>query len=193
MSAPWQPVLDFWFHAPEHPDYLQTRVEWFQKNPDFDESIRQQFGALVQQAVAGGLREWEADTQGALARVLLLDQFTRNIWRDTAQAFAGDHEALALALRLIERGADATLASTARPFVYMPLMHAEDLALQERCVALFQALAAADARHASGLDYAIRHRDIIARFGRFPHRNRQLGRQSTPEEAQFLTQPNSGF
>ncbi len=193
MNQPWLPILDFWFLPAGHAMHLRSRPEWFQKNAELDRAIQDRFGVLVQDAVAGGLQAWEAEPQGALARLLLLDQFTRNIWRGTAQAFAGDAQAVETALKLIEQGADQGMAVVQRQFVYMPLMHAEDLALQEQCVVLFQALAAQDPSQNGGLDFAIRHRDIVARFGRFPHRNQQLGRPSTPQEAVFLTEPNSGF
>lgn len=193
MSQPWQQVLDFWFLPPGHPQYLRARVEWFEKNPGFDRDIRENFGELVEEAVAGGLTSWHAEPRGALARLLLLDQFTRNIWRDTARAFAGDKQAVTLALQLIAQGSDQALEAIERQFVYLPLMHAEDLALQEQCVALYRSLAQQHPSLAGSLDFAIRHRDIIERFGRFPHRNRQLERQSSAEEAEFLTQPGSGF
>jgi len=193
MSRPWQDVLDFWFLAPDDPGYLKTRAEWFQKNAAFDDAIRQRFGHLVEQAVAGGLQEWQSEPQGALARVLLLDQFTRNIWRDTDRAFAGDGQALALAQSMIASGADKTLSTAEAQFIYLPLMHAEDLPTQEQCVALYTDLAARDPAQANALDFAVQHRDIIARFGRFPHRNGQLGRTSTAQEIEFLTQPGSSF
>lgn len=193
MNRPWQPVLDFWFLPEDHPGHLQVRSEWFRKDPGFDESIRTRFGTLVESAVSGALAEWEQTAKGALARVLLLDQFTRNIWRGTSRAFAGDMQALDLARRMLARGDDCSMSAVERQFAYLPFMHAEDLPSQEQSVALYQALAAGHPEHADTLDFAIRHRDIIARFGRFPHRNEQLGRRSTPEELVFLTQPGSGF
>jgi len=193
MMQPWQPVLDFWFLPDGHPDHLRIRTEWFQKDAAFDETIRTQFGALVENAVSGGLAEWEQTPQGALAKVLVLDQFTRNIWRDTALAFAGDTHALGLARQLLAQGHDQSMAAVERQFAYLPFMHAEDLPNQEQSVALYQALAAAHPEHASSLHFAVRHRDIIAQFGRFPHRNAQLGRPSTPDEIAFLAQPGSGF
>ena len=190
---PWQTVLDFWFLPPGHPGHLQARPEWFQKDAAFDAAIRTEFGPLVDTAVAGGLTQWESTPRGCLARLLLLDQFTRNIWRGTARAFAGDAQALDLAQALLARGHDSSMAPVERQFVYLPLMHAENLACQNTSVALYQALAAVDPEQAGALDFAIRHRDIIERFGRFPHRNEQLGRPSTPDEAVFLAQPGSGF
>lgn len=193
MTSPWQPVLDFWFLPQGHPGHLRIRPEWFQKSAEFDEAVRSRFGALVDGAVSGALTEWEQTAPGALARVLLLDQFTRHIWRGTARAFAGDAQALDLARRLLAQSHGRSMAAVERQFAYLPFMHAEDLPSQEQSVALYQALAAEHPEHAGSLDFAIRHRDIIARFGRFPHRNEQLGRRSTPQELAFLTQPGSGF
>jgi uncharacterized protein (DUF924 family) len=193
MTQPWQAVLDFWFLPAGHPDHLRVRTEWFRKDPAFDETIRARFGALVDSAVSGGLAGWGQTPQGALAEILVLDQFTRNIWRDTARAFAGDAQALELARDLVARGHDRAMAAVERQFAYLPFMHAEDLPDQERSVELYQTLAGAHPEHLGTLDFAVRHRDIIARFGRFPHRNAQLGRPGTPEEVAFLAQPGSGF
>lgn len=181
-------VLDFWFGAPP----LQARAEWFQKDAAFDERIREKFGATVDQALAGPLG-WGDDALPRLAEIVVLDQFPRNLFRGQARAFAGDARARALALQVIDAGQDAELHPRQRSFAYLPLEHAEDLALQDRSVALFQALADADASLAGALDYAQRHRDIIRRFGRFPHRNPALGRASTAAEAEYLSQPGTGF
>lgn len=181
-------VLDFWFGAPP----LQARAEWFRKDPVFDERIRAQFGAVVERALAGPLG-WGDDALARLAEVIVLDQFPRNLFRGEARAFAGDPRARTLALQMIDAGQDAELHPRQRSFVYLPLEHAEDLALQDRSVALFQALADADADLADALDYAERHRDVIRRFGRFPHRNAALGRHSTAAEADYLSQPGAGF
>ncbi|HEX5394276.1 MAG TPA: DUF924 family protein [Rhodocyclaceae bacterium] len=186
-------VLDFWFLTPDQPGYGKPRVEWFRKDAAFDEAIRARFGGLITEALAGGLRDWCATAEGALAYILVLDQFTRNVFRDTTEAFAGDALNLAAAVDALDRGFDMTLPPLRRWFVYMPLEHAEDVAMQDRCVALFTALAAEDGAFADALDYAVRHRDIVARFGRFPHRNAVLGRASTPEEIEFLTLPGSRF
>jgi uncharacterized protein (DUF924 family) len=179
-------VLDFWFGAPP----FVSRPEWFRKDPAFDETIRGRFGALVDAAIDGRLG-WGREDR--LAEILLLDQFPRNLFRGQARAFAGDARARALALALIDEGADAALHLLQRWFVYLPLEHAEDLGLQDRCVALCAALAAASPEMASMLDYAERHRDVIRRFGRFPHRNAALGRASTPDEVAYLATPGSGF
>ena len=190
--APWQPVLDFWFLPPEDPQHGTSRPEWWRKDQAFDAAIHAQFGPLIERAVAGGLTEWDRDTHGALARIVVLDQFTRNTFRDTPRAFSGDRLAQAAALAMIESGRDRLLNPVERWFVYMPLQHAENLELQERAVGLFSALSK-DPEFEGTLDYAVRHRDIIARFRRFPHRNRILGRISTPEEVDFLKEPGSSF
>ncbi|MDR3452830.1 MAG: DUF924 domain-containing protein [Rhodoferax sp.] len=197
-------ILDFWFA-----DGLtlgwpsrDLSVQWFGADAALDRQIDQQFGPWVRLALAGGLQGWEQDaapgatpasTPGGtrLALILLLDQFSRNMFRGTAQAFAGDARAQQLVSEALAQGLDARLPWIARVFLYMPLMHAEHLALQEECVRRFSALAAQvpavlQARIASHLDFARQHRDIIIRFGRFPHRNAALGRANTAQEQQFL-------
>ena len=193
MSASrWQPVLDFWFLPEDDPVHAEDRDEWFRKDPAFDAQIRERFGADIDAALAGEYREWDADPRGALARIILLDQFTRNAFRDTPRAFAGDRLALDAAKAFVDGGRDALLRPHARTFAYLPFEHAEDIRAQERAVALFEELAK-EPGMAGLADYAIRHRDIVLRFGRFPHRNRILGRDSTPEETEFLKTPGSGF
>lgn len=191
MNAQAQAVLDFWFGG------APPRKEWFQKNADFDREIEQRFGTQIAQALEGGLHAWDAEgPQAALARILVLDQFCRNVYRDTPLAFAGDHQALEAALDMIDAGEDKTLTPFQRAFVYLPLEHAEDLAMQEQAVALFARLAESEPGNqgiAAMLDYARRHRDVIQRFGRFPHRNEILQRASTPAEIEFLKQPGSMF
>ena len=193
MDAQAQAVLDFWFLAPDNPGHGQSRAEWFRKDDAFDAQIRERFGALIDTAIDGGLRDWAATPRGALAQILLLDQFTRNVYRDTPRAFAGDAQALELAIALTQDGQDQQLEPTLRAFVYMPFEHAEDLAMQARAVELFQLLTQSREGFESMLDYAQRHQEVIARFGRFPHRNAILGRDSTPEELAFLQQPGSRF
>jgi uncharacterized protein (DUF924 family) len=189
-----QDVLDFWFGAPGSATAGQSRREWFVKNDAFDEQIRQRFGATISQAVAGGLREWDEEgPQGTLARILVLDQFTRNAHRNTPGAFEGDALALAAARQLADSGAHKELPPLLRAFAYMPFEHAEDAHMQARAVELFTELAAENPGFDDMLDYAHRHRGVIARFGRFPHRNGILGRASTPEEIEFLRQPGSRF
>jgi uncharacterized protein (DUF924 family) len=189
---PWQAVLDFWFLPASDPAHGQSRPEWWSKNTAFDTAITTRFGPLLDEALAGGLRDWGREPHSALARIIVLDQFTRNAFRDTPRAFAGDALAQEATVAMIEGGQDRLLKPVERWFAYMPLQHAEDLALQERAVGLFSALAK-DPGYENALDYAMRHRDIVARFGRFPHRNRILGRESTPEEIEFLKQPGSSF
>lgn len=188
----WQPVLDFWFLPAADPGHGKARPEWFRKDAAFDASVRQRFGDAIAGAVDGAFVEWDRDPRGALARIILLDQFTRNALRGTPGAFSGDARALAAARAMVDGGRDRLLVPVERSFVYLPFEHAEDQAMQERAVALFGALAAEP--ELDGIaEYAIRHRDIIARFGRFPHRNHILGRVSTPEEIEFLKLPGSGF
>ena len=193
MDAQAQDVLDFWFLPPDNPDYGQSRVEWFRKDEAFDAHIRARFGALIDAAIEGGLRAWEATPHGALARLIVLDQLTRNVYRGTPRAFAGDAQALALAVALTQAGQDRLLPPMLHAFAYLPFEHAEDLAMQARAVELFQLLSQAQPGFDGMLDYAQRHQEVIARYGRFPHRNAILGRPSTPEEVEFLRQPGSSF
>ncbi len=185
-------VLAFWFGRTD-----ATDPRWFKRSDAFDAAIRDRFGTTVEAALAGRLDGWAARPPGALALIVLLDQFTRNIHRGTPAAFAGDAQALTLALQLVDSGEHLRLPPLQRWFACLPLEHAEDQALQQQCVRLFEALAAEEGPHrealAGALDYARRHHDVIARFGRFPHRNAILGRASTPEEAAFLLQPGSSF
>jgi uncharacterized protein (DUF924 family) len=167
------------------------RKEWFRKDAAFDAAIRDRFGAEVETALAGGFADW-TDPRAALARVLLLDQFTRNIFRDSPRAFAGDKLALATAQEAIVRGDDAALNPVERRFLYLPFSHAEDASAQERAVALCTRL-----RDETGdgdpLLWAEKHAAVIRRFGRYPHRNATLGRTSTPEEITFLREAGSRF
>ena len=181
-------ILDFWFGPPPH----SPRAEWFRKDAAFDATIVARFGEAIEAAIAGAHREWRADAHGALARILLLDQFTRNAFRGTARAFAGDCEALATAIDLVDRGLDRTLDRYERSFVYLPFEHSEDRAMQDRSIALFTALAR-DTGDRATLEWAEKHAAIIRRFGRYPHRNAALGRASTPEEIEFLKEPGSRF
>lgn len=194
VLATAQDVLDFWFLPIGVKGHNTQRPEWFRKDAAFDAQIRAQFGELVEQALQGGLRHWDDEgTQGTLARIVVLDQFTRNIHRDTPLAFAGDSLALEAALALDDSGANQTLPPAQRAFSFMPYEHAENLSLQLRCVDLFEMLAADATGYAGMLDYARQHYEVIRRFGRFPHRNAILGRESTPEEIEFLKQPGSSF
>ena len=183
-------VIHFWFGEPPRDE---TREAWFKKSDAFDAEIRSRFGARVEQALGGGLREWDATPLGALARILLLDQFTRNIFRGTAKSFAGDALALAAARRLVAHGDDRWLSGTMRCFVYLPYEHCEDGAVQAESLRLFAELAASDPRQAEVEVWARKHEAIIARFGRYPHRNALRGRESTSEEIEFRRQPGSSF
>jgi uncharacterized protein (DUF924 family) len=186
-------VLGFWFGAPGSPQAAGSRKEWFVKDDAFDREIVERFGDLIDAALAGQLDGWSAQPASALARILVLDQFTRNAFRGTARAFAGDAQALAAARAMVAAGDDQALPPLQRSFVYMPFEHAEDLAMQNEAARLFAQLGASTAGFAEMLDYAHRHRAVITRFGRFPHRNAVLGRESTADELAFLAQPGSRF
>jgi uncharacterized protein (DUF924 family) len=185
-------ILTFWYGPQDSVLDRTERDVWFRKDAAFDAEIRTRFGDAIDIALAGGYGEWCATAEGALARVLLLDQFTRNVHRDTPTAFAGDARALATAQDAGDRGLDGALDPYGRWFLYMPFVHAEDRLAQERSLALFGALAE-ETGLAGPLEWAHKHADIIARFGRYPHRNAILGRTSTPEELAFLASHGSRF
>lgn len=189
ITPPYADVLDFWFGASPH----ASRPEWFRKDPAFDAAIRERFGGTIAQALAGGFGEWCHAPLGALARVIVLDQFTRNVFRDTAEAFSGDERALATARAAIDAGFDSSMDAFERVFLYLPFEHSEDIQLQDRSVALFMALGKAHVGMETNVDFAHKHRAVIARFGRFPHRNKALGRASTAAEVAFLQTPGSSF
>lgn len=193
MPARIEAVLSFWFALSRtDPAAVPERLQrWFGADPAFDAEIRERFAGLRAQAIAGALSDWELTPRGCLALILLLDQFSRNIHRGEPAAFAEDAVAQRLTLEGMERGHDAILSPMERGFFYMPLQHAEQLHLQEESVRRYRALLdeAGEAwrPYIQGmLDYAVEHRDIIARFGRFPHRNAILGRETTAEEQAFL-------
>ena len=184
-------VLDFWF---------SERVQrlCFERDEAFDAEIRETFGDAVAAAQDGGFEEWRATPEGALALVILIDQMSRNIFRGSPQAFAGDTRAMAIAEAIVASGADRRFTFTQRRFTYLPFEHSEDPKVQKKALALFGALAAdcAEEHNVDGavqLLYAARHAEIIFRFGRYPHRNLCLGRVSTPEEEAFLKDPMSSF
>jgi uncharacterized protein (DUF924 family) len=200
MIAGAEDVLAFWFGAPGGNAEIAARRRdlWFGKSPENDRAVADRFTATLDAATAGHLDRWARTPRGRLALVIALDQFPHHIHRDRPQAFATDLQALAQSLAALDAGEEAQLAPIERVFLYLPLEHAESLAMQERAVSLFEALAreATEDERAlfdNFLDYAIRHRDVVARFGRFPHRNAILGRPSTPEETEFLKQPGSRF
>ncbi|MCB1198747.1 MAG: DUF924 domain-containing protein [Deltaproteobacteria bacterium] len=189
---PFQEVIDFWFSP-------RVKAKHWDKDPDFDAEIRTRFAELHHQAQADKLSHWRQAADGRLAEIIVLDQFSRNMFRDSAEMYAADAKALNAAVAALDAGFDVELPFHHRVFLYMPLMHAESVALQQRCVHLFEQLvqqAQEDAlrnKAETHLRYAIAHRDIVQRFGRFPHRNAILGRQSTAEELEFLKQPGSRF
>ena len=186
-------VLDFWFGAPGSSEFGSTRKAWFMKDAAFDAAIRVRFGALVERALRGELEAWGDEPRSSLAQILLLDQFTRNAFRGSARSFAGDARALTAASRMVGSRQDEALAPFMRAFVYLPFEHAEGLAMQDEAIRLFTKLVNETPEHGDMLAYAHRHRDVIERFGRFPHRNEILGRQSTAEEIAFVKQPGSAF
>lgn len=185
-----QEVLEFWFGPPPRD---AVRAEWFKKDAAFDEQIRTRFSKLMQQALDGGLREWAALPSTAAARIVLLDQFTRNLNRGSAAAFSGDALALAAARAMVAHGDDLRLTGAMRSFVYLPFEHSESAEAQAESLRLFSALARQHPAQADAELWAKKHAEIIARFGRYPHRNAALGRESTPEEVAFLREPGSSF
>jgi uncharacterized protein (DUF924 family) len=173
-------VLTFWF-APD------MEKKWFSSSPDFDREIENRFGALYDAAQAGRLGDWEDAPESALALCIVLDQFPRNMFRDTPRAFGSDAQAQEVSYRALQRGFDTDVEPRQRAFFYLPLMHSEDVRDQQFGVNLYRKLG-----NALSLDYAIQHHDIIEEFGRFPHRNKVLGRESTPAETEFL-KTHKGF
>ena len=176
-----QAVLQFWFHE-------VTPAQWWKVDPAFDRLIAERFGPLHEQALKAELYEWRADPHGRLAEVIVLDQFSRNIYRGQRGAFEADPLALALAQEAVAAGADLALSEGERAFLYMPYMHSESPRIHTAAEALFRARASADSHQ-----FELRHQAIIDRFGRYPHRNQILGRTSTTEEQAFLATPGSSF
>jgi len=195
-----QAVLDFWFGPLDgggQPNGAHVR-RWFEKNVDFDREITERFGKLHEEIVGRKHEDWLDDPRSRLAYVIVLDQFSRNMFRDNPRAFATDAQAVAAAADGVARGHDKPLTPDERSFLYMPFMHSEDLAMQARSVDLFRKLAAEAPpeqaqRRASSVDYAQKHRDLIAKFGRFPQRNSALGRTSTGDEWEYLKESGGGF
>ena len=193
-------ILRFWFGTAD--DDLEVAEQcarlWWKKNPQVDNEIRERFAAVLEAAVNGERDEWLKDARGRLALIIVADQFSRNMYRDTPRAFAADKFSLSWCKDGLEIGADRALRPIERVFVYMPLEHSESIDDQNRSVALFSDLAASVPSGQRKLfdgyvDFAVRHREIVQRFGRFPHRNAILGRESTAEEVDFLQQPGSSF
>ncbi|MGH7041712.1 MAG: DUF924 family protein [Acetobacteraceae bacterium] len=179
-------VLDFWFAG----DPAAWRPAWFRRDAALDAGCVP-FVALRQAARDGALDQWTETPRGALALLILLDQMSRNLYRGTAEAFAADTQARAIARAALARGFDATLTPVERVFLYLPFEHSEDPTDQQLAVRLFEALE--PIKGAAVAKYASRHRDVICRFGRFPHRNAALGRESTVEELAYLAEPDAGF
>lgn len=174
-------ILQFWYDA-------KTQPFWFSKSDGFDQTLSSKFGDTLKKAAQAELWSWRKTAEGRLAEIIVLDQFSRNIYRDTPQAFAQDSLALALAQETISLDLDKQLSPEQRSFLYMPFMHSESQLMHEFALKLFQRLG-----NPTNLEFEKKHKIIIDRFGRYPHRNQILGRESTAEEIQFLTQPNSSF
>ncbi len=186
MTTP-RDILQFWYSE-------RARPLWFEKDAAFDEEIRTRFAPLVHEAQLGRLDDWRASPDGTLALLILLDQFSRNLFRGTAKAFLGDARAREIAAEAIARGYDQRYPFPDRVFFYLPFEHCETLANQDRYIALLEGCVREFGEQAADfLEYGHRHRDIIERFGRFPHRNAALGRETTEKEAEFLKGPNSSF
>ncbi|MDX1706059.1 DUF924 family protein [Pseudidiomarina sp.] len=180
MPAPAE-VLQFWFHELQ-PD------QWWAKDDKLDQQIAKRFAPCLDQAAAGELAHWRDEAEGRLAEIIVLDQFSRNIYRGKPEAFMQDRVALVLAQEAIRVGAHVLLSPVQRSFLYLPFMHSESRLIQQQAAELYRD---------NGIDenyrFALKHQAIIERFGRYPHRNETLGRESTPAERQFLKQPDSGF
>jgi len=200
MTAPWKPLLDWWFGSSESASEVAAQKGrlWFGKRDSQDLEARERFGDWAEQALAGGLTEWMQRPEGWLALVLLLDQIPRMIFRDTPKAFAGDLRAQKLVAQGIAADFDRQLQPIQRVFIYLVFEHSENLAVQNEGVSRYLELVAQQpesdrALFSDYLDYAERHQKVIAQFGRFPHRNAVLGRESTAEELAFLSKPGSRF
>ena len=185
-------VLDFWFGRSHSREFGKVQKKWFEKDTDFDAEVRDRFLPQYERAASGELDSWQDSPEKCLALIILLDQFPRNMFRATAQAFATDSKALAAAQHAINNQFDRELLTVQKWFVYLPFEHSENLEHQQKSVELFRQLSG-EPDSDSVIDFAMRHFQIIERFGRFPHRNQILGRDTTPEEAEFLKQPGSGF
>ncbi len=190
-------VLKLWFGDEPVPSQA-TKMRWFQRSDDFDALLRRELGADHRRAIAGELAAWEADPRGVIALIILVDQLSRNLNRESPGAWANDPQALGITRRAMEAGLDLQVPTHHCTFLYMPLMHAESAGAQRDCVAAFEALAGRSDPELRGalaqnIDYARQHQAIVDRFGRFPHRNAILGRVSTEEELAFLQEPGSSF
>lgn len=185
-------VLDFWFGAEDTQEHGTNRMAWFKKDEAFDAEIRDLFMSDYEAARDGSYDSWVEHERGALALLILLDQFPRNLFRNDPRSFATDAKALQIAQAIVARGDDKKLSKEEQFFVYLPYEHAEDLEMQETCLKLTAAMPQGTAEN-SPYHWAKQHYDVIAQFGRFPHRNKVLGRKNTPEEEAYLAEPGAGF
>jgi len=183
-------IITFWFED----DRTITREKWFKRDDAFDQTIRDRFGTLTDQAATGALDHWAETPDGALALLIVLDQFPRNLHRGSARAFASDARAIARKA-VLQRGFDRGFSNPERTFLYLPFEHSEDMTEQDISVALFEGMRDDPLRRAPGsnIEYAWKHWIVVKRFGRFPHRNAALGRISTADEEEYLAQPGAGF
>jgi uncharacterized protein (DUF924 family) len=187
-----QKILEFWFGEDYQTANPRPQKKWFVKDANFDQTVREWFLGIYEQAAAGRLDDWMMAAESALALTIVLDQFPRNMFRDSAKAFATDSRALMVAQQAIDFGFDQEIAPVLRVFFYLPFEHSENLDHQNESVRLLQPFSE-DPELRQYYDFALRHQAIVAQFGRFPHRNQILGRASTPAEIEFLQQPGSGF
>jgi len=200
MTVGIEDVLSFWFGELDAEGRADDahRASWWKKDPAFDTKILERFAATREAIIAGERDDWLTSPRGRLAYIIVLDQFSRNMHRDSADMYTADHLSVGATLAGVEAGDDKTFSCDERTFFYMPLMHSEALEDQEKCVELFSAFCEElEGKIKEGVEgnvkYAVIHRDIVKRFGRFPHRNQILDRASTDEEAEFLKQPGSSF
>lgn len=182
----FEKILEFWFEELKYND-------WFKKNKEVDELIRERFLGVYSEITSGQYQDWKENPKSLLAMVLVLDQFSRNMFRDSEQMYFFDMMALNLTKLAIDKGFDLELTLPERSFLYMPLMHSENLEDQKACVKLFQFMMREDKKYEMMFKFARRHMKVIEEFGRFPHRNEILERKSTASELEFLSEPNSGF
>ncbi|AFY38717.1 protein of unknown function DUF924 [[Leptolyngbya] sp. PCC 7376] len=192
MREAWQIVNDFWFGELHSEIYGTSRKEWFIKNPLFDDQVRETLGSFHKQAKNDTLDSWQVEPMGCVALMILLDQVPRNLFRNSPQAFATDKKALGIAKQAIAQNLDKDLLVVQRLFLYLPFEHSEDIEDQRRSLELFAQLEDNPISQ-SYIDYAQKHFDVIDQFGRFPHRNKILGRESTEAELEFLSKPGSSF
>jgi uncharacterized protein (DUF924 family) len=201
MNPQAQDILSYWLGQlnPETGQSTENKFPlWFGKSQETDDHLRETYGSLLEKAKAGELKDWEESPESLVALVILMDQFSRNIFRGTSGMYAADEKALSLSKQVVESGQDEQLPTAMRVFLYMPFMHSEELEDQEKCIEIFKKLkeqvpeSIKDSIE-NNVIYAIKHRDIVKEYGRFPHRNEILSRANTPEEEVYLAQPGAGF